>query len=36
MAGSFRLAIKVTRILMEVTPAGLDLYLLCSKIEDLD
>ena len=34
MAGSCRLAMKVFRILLEVTPPGLDLYLLCSKIED--
>ena len=36
MAGSFRLATKVIRILMEVTPAGLDVYLLCSRIEDVE
>ena len=36
MAGSFRLAMRVIRILMEITPAGLDVYLLCSKIEDLE
>ena len=36
MAGSLRLATKVIRILMEVTPAGLDVYLLCSRIEDVE
>ena len=36
MAGSLRLATKVLGILMEVTPAGLDVYLLCSRIEDVE
>ena len=36
MGGALRLANKVIRILLEVTPAGLDVYLLCSKIEDLE
>ena len=35
LAGSFRLAMKVVRILMEDTPAGVDVYMLCSKIEDM-
>ena len=36
LAGSFRLATRVARILMEDTPAGVDVYLLCSKIEDME
>ena len=36
LAGSSRLAIKVIRILLESTPAGLDMYQLCSTIEDSD
>ena len=36
MIGSGRLAIKVFRILLEGTPDGLDMYLLCSKIEDVE
>ena len=34
MAGSFRLASKVFRILLEDAPAGLDMYRLCSAIEE--
>ena len=34
MAGSFRLAMKVFHILLEGTPDGLDMYRLCSRIED--
>ena len=36
MVSSIRLATKVFRILLEDTPAGLDMYQLCSKIEDED
>ena len=36
IVGSSRLAIKVYRILMELTPAGLDMYLLCSRVEDVE
>ena len=36
LVGSFRLAKKVFRILLEGTPAGLDMYRLCSTIEDSD
>ncbi len=31
-----RLALKVVRILLESVPAGLDLYRLCSRIEDVE
>ena len=34
IGGALRLANKVFRILLEVTPPGLDMYLLCSRIED--
>ena len=34
MAGSIRLATKVFPILLEDTPHGMDMYQLCSKIED--
>ena len=34
MFSSCRLAIKVFRILLEGTPAGVDMYELCSKVED--
>ena len=36
MSGSFRLAMKVFRILLEDTPAGMDMYQLCSQIEDVE
>ena len=36
MAGSFRLFARVSRILLEDTPAGLDMYQLCNRMEDLD
>ena len=34
MAGSFRLFARVFRILLEDTPTGLDMYQLCSRMED--
>ena len=34
LAGSFRLAMKVRNILLENAPAGLDVYQLCSRMED--
>ena len=36
IAGASRLATKVFRILLDATPAGLDMYLLCSKLEDVE
>ena len=36
MAGSIRLAMKVSSILLENIPAGLDMYRLCSRMEDIE
>jgi cobalt-zinc-cadmium efflux system protein len=36
VVGSSRLAIKVSRILLEGAPVGLDVYQLCSEIEDAE